>query len=103
MQDENGTARTGPLSWRDVYHAVERSEDRILVRMDEGFDRVMEVLDDHEHRIEINEDWRKARDASEGGRMGVWNQQRVVLVTILAFGGFAVSAINFILNQLFPV
>jgi hypothetical protein len=45
------TGQTGPLSWRDVYTAVQKSEERIIGHIDDVVMPLSAAKDDHETRL----------------------------------------------------
>ena len=100
--DQHDERPNGPLSWRDVYHAVERSEDKILSRIDEKFDEVGETLAAHDARLRGVERWQASSDDRKAGSSSVWTAQRVVITMALAAAGAIVSVANFIINQVHP-
>jgi hypothetical protein len=55
-EDEDFGKPNGPLSWRDVYRAVEESERRILKALADGLLPLQQNSSDHERRLRMIED-----------------------------------------------
>lgn len=106
-ENENGRTlngdRANPLSWRDVYHAVERSEDKILKELAEVKTEIITQLDEHDTRIRANEQWRHNYEASKAAKGQMWTTTRVLVVTTAGVGAFLVSFLNFLLINLMKV
>jgi len=82
---------TNPLSWRDVYHAVEQSEGRIVERIEKLEESISPVLSDHEERIRSCETANKVSRGIEAGVKGTLKVQHVILMLVVSGSALAVS------------
>ena len=77
---EEPVVTNGPLSWRDVYAAVERSEERLMGRFDKFETAVTESFREHDRRLQKIDDRHLRVDAQhlEQGRIFRWSRGAVI-------------------------
>lgn len=99
-------AVNGPLSWRDVYAAVEKSEIRVLGRIDEVVNSI-KALDAkstaqhalHDGRIVIIEDRHDALDAGRGERRRIAGVSKGFIVGVVTIANVIIAIWIAIANQ----
>lgn len=85
-----------PLSWRDVYKAVEDSQGEVLRAIGDLKVDLIKISDDHEERIRFLE---KMEDRSSGQSKGIrqlLGAERAVLATLIAMGSAILAAASFL-------
>lgn len=85
-----------PLSWRDVYRAVEESEGRVLAALTALSTRVLGVQTDHERRLRSVEDGLLIQMGRRQSAVEVLGAGKTFVLLAFSATGAAIAIIDFL-------
>jgi hypothetical protein len=88
-----------PLSWRDVYRAVEKSEDRIVAVVTDLGTRLSEKQAEHSRRLRTLEDLAIVNSTRQRSVVEMLGRGKTFLLLGFSATGATVALINFLLSH----
>ena len=94
MADDDVTAISGPLSWRDVYQAVGESERRVVNAIENAVSPLSATLRDHEARLVAEEAFTTGLKASSTTVEKILSFGKWALATMIALSALVITALS---------